>query len=129
MAAIPSKKEESKAKKPLTKNVAGSKVKEAGLEYVARNPTAAETGMAKISSKHQITLPVEAVRRLGLEPGDRLAVRVEDDRIVLRPQPRDWVEYYKGRFRGVYGSAAEEIDEYIRKERESWQDRADRLGS
>lgn len=98
------------------------------MEYVTKSPTVSEAGMAKISSKHQITLPIEAVRRLGLEPGDRLAVRVEDDRIVLRPQPRDWVEYYRGRLKGVYGSTTEEIDEYIRKERESWEERAERLG-
>ena len=88
-----------------------------------------ESATAKLSSKHQITLPVAMVRRLGLEPGDHLAVRVEDDRIVLRPRPRDWVEYYRGRLRGVYGSSVEEIDEYIRKERESWRRRAERLDS
>jgi antitoxin ChpS len=113
----------------LTKNVSGSKVKEAVLEYVTKSPTALEAGMAKISSKHQITLPIETVRRLGLEPGDRLAVRVEGDRIVLRPQPRDWVKYYRGSMKGVYGSTAEEIDEYIRKERESWRNREDGLDS
>jgi antitoxin ChpS len=79
-----------------------------------------EVATAKLSSKHQITLPVAMVRRLGLEPGDRLAVGVEGDRIVLRPQPRDWVEYYHGRLKGVYGSTIAEMDEYVRKERASW---------
>jgi AbrB family looped-hinge helix DNA binding protein len=84
-----------------------------------------EVAVAKLSSKHQITLPVDVVRRLGLEPGDRLAVGIEEDRIVLRPRPRDWVEYYHGRLKGVYGSTVEEIDEYVRRERESWRHRED----
>ena len=127
---MPSKMDKSKAKRPLTKRTPGSKVREVALAYLTEGASAmSEVATAKLSSKHQITLPVAMVRRLGLEPGDRLAVRVEEDRIVLRPRPRDWVEYYRGRLRGVYGSSVEEIDEYIRKERESWRGRAERLDS
>jgi len=127
---MPSKRDKSKAKTPLTKQSRGRKVRETALAYLTEGASAmSEVATAKLSSKHQITLPVAMVRRLGLEPGDRLAVRVEEDRIVLRPRPRDWVEYYRGRLRGVYGSSVEEIDEYIRKERESWRGRAERLDS
>ena len=79
-----------------------------------------EVATAKLSSKHQITLPVAMVRRLGLQPGRRLILRLEGDRILLRPEPEDWVEYYRGRLKGVYGSTVEEMDEYVRKERASW---------
>ncbi len=44
----------------------------------------------KVSTKHQIAVPSEARRRLGIEAGDRLSVEVTDDSIVLRrraPQP------------------------------------------
>jgi bifunctional DNA-binding transcriptional regulator/antitoxin component of YhaV-PrlF toxin-antitoxin module len=42
-------------------------------------------GMARISSKHQITLPVESLKRAGLRPGDEVAVEAEGpDRIVVR---------------------------------------------
>jgi AbrB family looped-hinge helix DNA binding protein len=100
------------------------------VAYLTEDVSAmSEIATAKLSSKHQITLPVAMVRRLGLEAGDRLAVKVEEDRIILRPQPKNWVEYYRGRLRGVYGSSVEEIDEYIRKERESWRDRAERTDS
>jgi len=127
---MPRKMDKSKAKTPLTKQSRGRKVREVALAYLTEGASAmSEVATAKLSSKHQITLPVAMVRRLGLEPGDRLAVRVEEDRIVLRPRPRDWVEYYRGRLRGVYGSSVEEIDEYIRKERESWRGRAERLDS
>ena len=79
-----------------------------------------EVASAKLSSKNQITLPVAMVRRLGLEPGRRLILRLEGDRILLRPEPEDWVEYFHGRLKGVYGSTVEEMDEYVRKERASW---------
>jgi AbrB family looped-hinge helix DNA binding protein len=127
---MPSKRGKSKAKPPLTKRAPRGKVREVALAYLTEGASPmSEVAIAKLSSKHQITLPVDVVRRLGLEAGDRLAVGVEEDRIVLRPRPRDWVEYYRGRLRGVYGSSVEEIDEYVRKERESWRGRAERLDS
>ena len=36
-------------------------------------------------SLHQITVPQEISRRLGLEPGDRVEFVVEQDRTVIRP--------------------------------------------
>jgi antitoxin ChpS len=118
---MPSKMDKSKAKRPLTKRTPRGKVREVALAYLTEGASPmSEVATAKLSSKHQITLPVAMVRRLGLEPGDRLAVGVEGDRIVLRPQPRDWVEYYHGRLKGVYGSTIAEMDEYVRKERASW---------
>jgi len=107
-----------------------SKVGEAVLEYLA---SAAEglprVATATLSSKNQITLPVAMVRRLGLKPGRRLMLRLEDDRIVLRPEPEDWVEYFRGSMKGVYGKTREEMDAYVRRERASWQRRMDKLGS
>lgn len=38
----------------------------------------------KVSTKHQISVPSEARRQLGIEAGDRLSVQVTDDAIVLR---------------------------------------------
>jgi bifunctional DNA-binding transcriptional regulator/antitoxin component of YhaV-PrlF toxin-antitoxin module len=41
--------------------------------------------MARISSKHQVTLPVESLRQAGLGVGDEVAIEAEgDDRIVVR---------------------------------------------
>ncbi len=41
---------------------------------------------ATLSSKFQITIPVEARRMLGLQAGRSLEVRVKRDRIELVPQ-------------------------------------------
>ena len=38
----------------------------------------------KVSTKHQVAVPSEARKRLGIEAGDRLSVEITDDAIVLR---------------------------------------------
>jgi bifunctional DNA-binding transcriptional regulator/antitoxin component of YhaV-PrlF toxin-antitoxin module len=54
--------------------------------------------MPKISSKHQVTLPVESLRQAGLSVGDEVAVEAEGaDRIVVRRVFRD-----AGRALGVF---------------------------
>ena len=66
-----------------------------------------------LSSKHQVTLPIEMVRQLGLQTGDKLIVELIDGHLVLLPQPESWTDYIMGSVRGVYGSTKEEIDRYI----------------
>ena len=72
-----------------------------------------------LSSKHQVTLPVDMVRTLGLKSGDKLVAELVDDHIVLLPQPESWADYFIGSMKGVYGSTLEEIDRYIADERRS----------
>jgi bifunctional DNA-binding transcriptional regulator/antitoxin component of YhaV-PrlF toxin-antitoxin module len=58
--------------------------------------------MPRISSKHQVTLPVETLKRAGLEVGDEVAIEAEGaDRIVVRRVSRD-VERALGIFDGLY---------------------------
>ena len=73
-----------------------------------------------LSSKHQVTLPVDIVRSLGLKAGDKLVAELIDDRIVLLPQPDSWTDYFIGSMKGVYGSTKEEIDRYIAEVRYGW---------
>ena len=40
----------------------------------------------KVSTKGQVVLPSRVRRRLGLQPGDSLAVELEGERIVLTPR-------------------------------------------
>ncbi len=41
--------------------------------------------MPSISSKHQVTVPVEVMKRVGLEAGDEVAIEADgNDRIVVR---------------------------------------------
>jgi bifunctional DNA-binding transcriptional regulator/antitoxin component of YhaV-PrlF toxin-antitoxin module len=92
-----------------------SRVAEAALEYIVSRK---EEAVSTISSKNQITLPVQLLRELGVGPGDRLAVTLEGGRLVLRARPKDWVAYHAGSLRHLYGSKAE-IDAEIAEGRDA----------
>ena len=114
----------------MPKDTKHSKVREAVLEYLTSpSERLPEVARATLSSKNQITLPVAMVRHLGLEPGRKLMLRLENDRIILRPEPEDWVEYLRGSAKGVYGKTREEMDAYVRRERASWRRRQEKIGS
>ena len=88
-------------------------VAEAALEYSVERRN--EPAMSTISSKNQITLPVQLLRELDLGAGDRLAVTREGNRLVLRARPKDWVKYHGGSLAGRYGKEAAEVDAYLRE--------------
>jgi AbrB family looped-hinge helix DNA binding protein len=100
----------------LPRDKSGGKVKEAAVEYIVGRKD--EAAVSTISSKNQITLPAHLLREMGLRAGDRLAVTLEGNRLVLRARPRDWVEYHGGSLHGLYGQTVEEKDAYVRELRE-----------
>jgi bifunctional DNA-binding transcriptional regulator/antitoxin component of YhaV-PrlF toxin-antitoxin module len=58
--------------------------------------------MPRISSKHQITLPVETLQRTGLKGGDEVTIEAEGaDRIVVRRIGKD-TDAALGVFDGLY---------------------------
>jgi bifunctional DNA-binding transcriptional regulator/antitoxin component of YhaV-PrlF toxin-antitoxin module len=58
--------------------------------------------MPKISSKHQITLPVDALARAGFTVGDDVTIEAEGpDTIVVRRAQRDFDAAF-GVFDGLY---------------------------
>ena len=75
---------------------------------------------ATLSSKYQITIPMEIVRSLGLKPGEKIAIEQIEDRIVMLKEPASWVDYFRGSMKGVYGSTKEEIDRYVAEIRYGW---------
>jgi AbrB family looped-hinge helix DNA binding protein len=42
-------------------------------------------GYTRLSSKRQVTVPLEVVDKLRLNPGDEFLVQIDDGRIVLEP--------------------------------------------
>lgn len=58
--------------------------------------------MPKISTKHQVTLPVEALRHAGFAAGDDVVIEAEGpDTIVVRRAQRD-LQAALGIFDGLY---------------------------
>jgi bifunctional DNA-binding transcriptional regulator/antitoxin component of YhaV-PrlF toxin-antitoxin module len=58
--------------------------------------------MPRISTKHQVTLPVESLEAAGLRPGDEVTIEAEGaDRIVVRRAASDLVSAL-GVFDGLY---------------------------
>lgn len=59
--------------------------------------------MPRISSKHQVTLPVESLEAAGLMPGDEVTIDAEGpDRIVVHRAVPD-LTHALGVFDGLYG--------------------------
>ncbi len=57
---------------------------------------------AKVSTKHQIAIPSEARRKLGIQAGDRLTVEVIKDSLVLRVRPPKPSDRLRGLGRDVW---------------------------
>ena len=54
---------------------------------ICKDPLRLEKNMAvaRVSSKGQITLPAASRRAIGIKPGDRVLVEVEDAQVVVKP--------------------------------------------
>ncbi len=71
-------------------------------------------GCTRLSTKNQATIPVAALRRAGLKPGDELRVEaVGAGRIVLT-RVEETLAGYAGRLTGVYPKGS------LRKLRREW---------
>lgn len=79
----------------------------------------------KVSSKHQIAVPSEARRRLGIKAGDRLEVEIRDDVIILHLRAGTVADRLLGMGRGMYPP---DPVSYVRAVRDEWEQRLDRLG-
>lgn len=77
------------------------------------------TATVKLSERSQMVLPKVAREAIGVKPGDRLLVIVEDQSVRLLPEPDNWTDY-------VYGLGAELWpalgggEPFLREERASW---------
>jgi AbrB family looped-hinge helix DNA binding protein len=69
-----------------------------------------------VSTKGQLVIPARIREALGIEPGDRVALTVEDGLILLRPVSDRLVEETRGMFAGGR-SMADELQKERRAEK------------
>lgn len=66
-------------------------------------------GTTRISSKHQITIPADALRAAGLEVGERVIAHADGPGRVVLEREHDVLAEFAGTLTGVY--AINELDE------------------
>lgn len=59
-------------------------------------------GRTRISSKNQATIPVAALRRAGLKPGDELRVESAGAGRIVLSRVEETLAGYAGRLTGIY---------------------------
>ena len=74
----------------------------------------------KLSSKGQIVIPKKVRDILGIKKGSELLLRLEGDRLTLIPAGR----FGRGMIKGTFGETLQEIEAYMKEERESWEKRS-----
>ncbi len=70
-------------------------------------------GYTRLSAKHQVTLPVDALREAGIRTGDRLRAEVRGPGEVLLVVDADPIERFRGSLNDVY--PAGDVDELRRE--------------
>lgn len=57
----------------------------------------------KISEKHKVTIPIDAMRIAGLEAGERVIARADGPERVVLEREEDALESFAGLMTGVFG--------------------------
>jgi len=71
-------------------------------------------GRTRLSAKHQATIPVAALRRAGLRPGDELQVEAAGAGRIVLTRVEETLAGYAGRLTGIYPKGS------LRKLRREW---------
>ena len=94
------------------------KAKRGPKKSTAPRPRRGRATTSRISSKNQITIPVEVLREVNLKPGDRVQFHLDkSNRLVVTPIDSEWLKTLDE----VLGSMSGMWDGFdLRKEREEW---------
>lgn len=80
-----------------------------------------ESSTITVSSQYQITIPKKLREALGIKPGQKLLAWIQKwvkgKALTLTPKPKSLADYTLGLGKGLWGDP----DEYIQKERDSWE--------
>ena len=72
----------------------------------------------KVSRKHQIVIPKEARKALAIEKEDELVIEVKDNKLVMKPKPKNYTKKMLGLHRDVWKGT--DVEKYIKEERKRW---------
>ncbi len=75
----------------------------------------------KLSEKHQIVVPKEVRKQLGLKPGQELLVTYDRDGAYVMPKPHDWGTYMRGLGKEMWENLGG-AEKYIARERDAWEE-------
>ena len=94
------------------------KAKKSPKKSTPARPRRGRATSSRISSKNQITIPVEVLREMSLKPGDQVEFHInKENRLVITPVASDWLQTLDE----VLGSMTGMWDGFdVRKEREEW---------
>jgi bifunctional DNA-binding transcriptional regulator/antitoxin component of YhaV-PrlF toxin-antitoxin module len=71
-------------------------------------------GFTRVSAKNQVTLPVDALAKAGVNPGDSLLVEVKRTGEIVLRRESDPLERYYGSMTGLFPP------DYLRTLRDEW---------
>ena len=94
------------------------KAKKAPKKSSSARPRRGRATSSRISSKNQITIPVEVLREMSLKPGDRVEFHInKDNRLVITPIDSEWLKTLDE----ILGSMTDVYEGFdLQKEREEW---------
>ncbi len=76
--------------------------------------------VVKLSHRNQMVLPKAAREALGVKPGGRLLVLIEEGSVRLIPEPENWSEWIYGLGAEVWKSLGGG-EAFLKTERASWE--------
>ena len=81
--------------------------------------------VVKIRSKGQVTIPADILQDWHIHSNDKINVDLVNGVVMLTPvnclDHKKSIMSYAGIARGLWGDSADDIDNFVRNERDSWE--------
>ena len=76
--------------------------------------------LVKLGARNQMVLPKDAREALGVKPGSRVVVIVEEKSVRLLPEPENWTDYIYGLGADVWATLGGG-EQFLQEERAAWE--------